>query len=198
VIFALGPPLPHGALVLDLGCGDASFADEVLARGYRYVGVDASAGMCAAAGARLAGRGVVEQGDFESYATSVRPDAVLVLRALYLSDARVEVLRRLRALGPTKVVFDMDPRRVPLATIRAEVDAAGFDHLTIRPFFLPARVVPSPPVDLALRALERTGPLARLLLRFRFRVMCCAYGIAAWFSTNAVTVSLLESEFAAA
>jgi hypothetical protein len=72
----------------------------------------------------------------------------------------------------------LDPRRVPLATIRAEV-------------------VPSPPVDLAL-ARWADGPLARLLLRFRFRVMCCAYGIAAWFSTNAVAVSLLESELAVA
>ena len=38
-VFAVGPALPPGATVLDLGCGDASFADEVLARGYRYVGV---------------------------------------------------------------------------------------------------------------------------------------------------------------
>ena len=177
-VFGLGPELPPGALVLDLGCGDASFAEEVLARGYRYLGADASPGMCAAARARLAGRGHVELGDFDDYVPPADVDAVVVLRALYLSENRVEVLRRLRAFARTKVVFDMDPRRVPLATVRAEVAAAGFENLEIRPFFLPARIVPPRPVDLTLRALERSGPLARLVLRFRFRVICCAHGTA--------------------
>ena len=178
VIFGLGPELANDGSVLDLGCGDASFAEEVLARGYRYVGVDASAGMCAAAQARLAGDGEIEQGDFETYEPREAFDAVLVLRALYLSDDRVRILRRLHGVARTKVVFDIDPRRVPLATIRAEVAVAGFSRLDVRPFFLPARLVPSPPVDLALRLLERSGPLARLLLRRRFRVICCAYDAA--------------------
>ena len=53
---------------------------------------------------------------------------MLVLRALYLSDNRVEILRRLHGVARTKVVFDIDPRRVParaIATASAYASSPG-------------------------------------------------------------------------
>jgi SAM-dependent methyltransferase len=174
--FSLGPPLPPGATVLDLACGDASLAEEVLARGYRYVGVDPSAGMCEAARQRLGARGAVEQGDFLTYTPREPVDATVVLRALYLVADRVEVLRRIRTYTRVKVVFDVSARQLSLARVREEVRLAGFDRLDTRPFFVSMRVVPPRPVDLALRTLERSGPLARAVAARRFRVFCAASG----------------------
>lgn len=173
--FALGPPLPAGATVLDLACGDASLAEEVLARGYRYLGVDPSFGMCEAARRRVGARGTIEQGDFLTYAPREPVDATIVLRALYLVDDRVEVLRRIGSYTRRKLVFDVSARQLPLDHVAEEVRLAGFDRLETRPFFASMRVVPPRPVDLALRALERTGPLARAVAARRFRVFCAAY-----------------------
>ena len=173
--FALGPPLAAGATVLDLGCGDASFADEVLTRGYRYVGVDPSRGMCEAARRRIGDRGTIEQGDFHGYEPHEPVDATIVLRALYLVDDRVDVLRRVGTYTRTKVVFDLSARQVSIAQIAEEARRAGFDRLDTRPFFVSMRVVPPRPLDVALRTLERSGPLARAIASRRFRVFCAAY-----------------------
>ncbi len=172
--FALGPALPPGATVLDLACGDASLADEVLARGYRYLGVDPSAGMCAAARRRVGGRGAIEQGDFTTYVPSEPVDATIVLRAWYLVDDRVEVLRRIGAYTRVKLVFDVSARQLSLERVAEEVRLAGFDRLDTRPFFVSMQVVPPRLVDRALRTLERSGPLARFVAARRFRVLCAA------------------------
>ena len=81
--------------MLDLGCGDASFADEVLARGYRCVGVDPSRGIARRRGVASTAAARSEQGDFLSYEPREPVDATIVLRALYLVDDRVEVLRHI-------------------------------------------------------------------------------------------------------
>ncbi len=173
--FALGPGLPAGANVLDLGCGDASFADEVLARGYRYLGVDPSPGMCDAARMRIGQRGTIEQGDFLGYAPPEPVDMTVILRAMYLVDDRVAVLRRIGEFTRTKIVFDLSARQVPIRQIASEARAAGFDRLDTRPFFVSMRVVPPAPIDAGLRALERSGALARAIASRRFRVFCAAY-----------------------
>jgi SAM-dependent methyltransferase len=173
--FSLGPELPAGATVLDLGCGDASFAEEVLARGYRYLGVDPSGCMCEEARRRLGDRGTIEQGDFLSYEPREPVDATIVLRALYLAEDRVEVLRRIGGYTRTKIVFDLSGRQVPISRIAGEARLAGFDRLDTRPFFVSMRVVPPRLFDVVLRALERSGPLARAIASRRFRVFCAAY-----------------------
>ena len=174
-VFAVGPPLPAGAVVLDLGCGDASFAGEVLARGYRYVGVDPSSGMCEAARRRLGGRGTILQGDFAGFTPPEPVDMTVMLRSLYLVDDRVEVLRRVGAYTRVEVVFDLSARQLPLERIEKDVHAAGFAGFAVRPMLVAMRVVPPPPVDAALRLLERSGPLGRLVAARRFRVCCAAY-----------------------
>ena len=173
--FALGPQLRPAAAVLDLGCGDASFAEEVLARGYRYIGVDPSSGMCEAARQRVGDRGTIEQGDFLGYRPPEPVDATFVLRAVYLVEDRVEFLRRVGEYTSVKIVFDVSGRQVPVAHIAREVRAAGFDRFEMRPFFVSIRFAPPPLVDKGLRALERSGALARALASRRFRFFCAAY-----------------------
>lgn len=173
-VFSLGPPLVAGATVLDLGCGDASLAAEVLRRGYAYLGVDPSEGMCSAARRRLGGRGRVECGSLETYRPAEPVAMTVLLRVLYLVDDRVRALRRIGEYTATKIVFDIDARQVPHAVVEHEVREAGFDRLDSRPVFVSMRVAPPRPVDAALRALERTGPLARALAARRFRVFYAA------------------------
>ena len=71
-------------------------------------------------------------------------------------------------------MFDVNPRQFRLADIRPDLQAAGFDRLDVRPFFVPqTRALPRP-FALGLRGLERAGPGAGLLLRFRFTLLCSA------------------------
>jgi ubiquinone/menaquinone biosynthesis C-methylase UbiE len=174
-VFAVGPPLPPGALVLDLGCGDASFADEVLGRGYRYIGVDPSAGMCTAAMRRVGDRGTIAQGDFLGYTPAEPVDMTVMLRALYLIHDRVEVLRRIGEYSRVKVVFDLSARQLPLERVAHEVRRAGFSGFEVRPMLVSMRLAPPRPVDAVLRALERSGPAGRALAARRFRFCCAAF-----------------------
>jgi trans-aconitate methyltransferase len=173
--FAVGPPVARGATVLDLGCGDASLAEEVIARGYRYHGVEASPEMVEAARRRLGGRGTVELGDFTTYRPSEPVGAAILLRVLYLVEDRVELLRRIGEYVETKIVFDAAASQVPLGRLDEEARRAGFDRFEMRPFLASMRYAPPRPVDLALRALERSGPLARMIVARRFRVVCAVY-----------------------
>jgi len=134
--FSLGPALPPGATVLDLACGDASLADEVLARGYRYLGVDPSAGMCAAARRRVGGRGAIEQGDFTTYVPSEPVDLTICLRAFYYPDDRQAFFRRIASYTRTKFVFDFDPRVYDRDELERDLRAAGFAAIDLQPFFL--------------------------------------------------------------
>jgi hypothetical protein len=175
LVFSLGPTVPPGATVLDLACGDASLAEEVLARGFRYIGADPSKGMCEAARRRVGDRGRIELGGFDDYEPPEPVDVTVILRAMYLVDNRVEVLRRIRGYTRTKIIFDIDARQVSPTRMAEEVRAAGFDGLEVRPFFESMRFVPSTPLRLALFALEHSGPVARVLARRRGRLFYAAF-----------------------
>jgi SAM-dependent methyltransferase len=174
-VFALGPRLPAGATVLDLGCGDASLAAEVVRRGYAYLGVDPSPGMCAAARRRIGDAGRIEQGGFDDYEPSAPVDMTVILRALYLVEDRVAALRKIGEYTRTKIVFDVDARQLSASQVEQEARRAGFDRFETRPVFVSMRLVPPRPVDAGLRVLERTGPVARAIAARRFRVFCAAY-----------------------
>ena len=73
-----------------------------------------------------------------------------------------------------KLVFDLNPRQYRVEDVLADLRAAGFDQVALRPFFVPQTVaLPGPLVGLA-KALERSGPLARLALRLRFTYLVAA------------------------
>jgi SAM-dependent methyltransferase len=170
LILALGPRLEPGDTVLDLACGDGGLAD-FLPEGIDYRGVDASEAMVAEGRAR--GRSV-ELGDLNDYEPSERVSATTCFRAIYYTRDRQAFFRRAAGYTTTKLVFDLNPRQYRLADIRADLEAAGWTRLDLRPFFVPqTRSLPRPLAAL-LRGLERSGPLARLLLRFRFTYLCAA------------------------
>jgi SAM-dependent methyltransferase len=164
LIRSLGPALQPGDTVLDLACGDGGLADFLA--GLRYVGVDASEEMVAAGTA--CGRTLVhaDLNDFEP----PRPvQATTIFRAVYYARDRRTLFTRIRGYTERKLVFDLNPRQYRLEDVRADLHAAGFTGLDMRPFFVPqTRAVP------LLTVLERSGPLARLLLRYRFTLLCAA------------------------
>lgn len=171
---ALGPPLDPGDTLLDLGCADAGVADYLLPHGLRYLGVDGSSGMVEEARRRFGDRVHVEVGDLNVYEPPAPVEATTCFRAIYYADDLGAFLRRVAGYTTKKLVFDFSPRRVPLATVRAQVAAAGFARLECRPFLVPqARALPRP-VQGLLRGLERVEPLGRLLVHFRFSLICAA------------------------
>jgi SAM-dependent methyltransferase len=164
VVRTLGPPLEPGDLVLDLACGDGGFGDFLPQQ--RYLGVDASEEMVAAGRAR--GRDLVHA-DLNAFEPAHLVQVTTIFRAIYYAADRVALLRRIAGYTEKKLVFDLNPRQYRLEDVRADARAAGFDRFDTRPFFVPqTRAVPF------LTALERSGPLARLLLRHRFTVLCAA------------------------
>jgi SAM-dependent methyltransferase len=175
LVVSLGPPLQPGDTVLDFACGDAGLADHLLPRGLHYLGVDASEPMVAAARARLGERARVELGDLNEYAPSEPVAATTIFRAIYYARDRQELFARIAGFTERKLVFDLNPRQYRVADVAADLRAAGFDRLDLRPFFAPQNVALPRPIAATLRAAERVGPLARAALRFRFSYLCAAY-----------------------
>jgi SAM-dependent methyltransferase len=170
LVVALGPRLEPGDTVLDLACGDGGLAD-FLPPGIHYRGVDASEAMVAEGRAR--GRNL-ELGDLNDCEPPDPVAATTCFRAIYYTRDRRAFFRRVAGYTTKKLVFDINPRQYRLADVRADLEAAGWTRLELRPFFSPqTRSLPTPAAA-ALRALERSGPLARLLLRFRFTYLCAA------------------------
>jgi hypothetical protein len=170
LVLSLGPPLEHGDTLLDLACGDGGLADHL--PGARYSGVDASAEMVKAGQAR--GRNVV-LGDLNDYEPPERVAATTCFRAIYYADDRAAFFRRVAGYTERKFVFDLNPRQYRVEDVSADLRAAGFDRLELRPFFSPQHFSLPRPVASALYALERSRPLARLLLAVRFSYLCAAF-----------------------
>jgi SAM-dependent methyltransferase len=170
LVVELGPPLEPGDTVLDLACGDGALAD-FLPKGIAYRGVDASDAMVAEA--RRHGR-TVELGDLNEYEPLEPVAATTCFRAIYYARDRRAFFRHAATYTRKKLVFDLNPRQYRLADVRADLEASGWSRLELRPFLSPqTRSLPGPLATL-LRALERSGPVARLLLRARFTYLCAA------------------------
>jgi SAM-dependent methyltransferase len=170
LVRTLGSRTEPGAVVLDLACGDGALADYLPRQ--RYVGVDASAEMVAAG--RRRGRELIEA-DLNDYTPSEPVQVTTIFRAIYYARDRRALLVRIASYTEQKLVFDLNPRQYRLEDVRSDLLAAGFDRLDVRPFFVPQTRAVS-----ILRWLERSGPLARLVLRYRFTLIC-----AAWRSSGA-------------
>ncbi len=170
LVRTLGPPLVPGDTVLDLACGDGGLGDFLPQQSYR--GVDASPEMVEAA--RRRGRAVV-QADLNEYEPPEQVQATTIFRAIYYARDRRALLTRIAGYTETKLVFDLNPRQYRLADVRADLRAAGFDRLALRPFFVPQTRALARPLALLLGVLERSGPLARLILRARFTYLCAAW-----------------------
>ncbi|MFN2469297.1 MAG: trans-aconitate 2-methyltransferase [Gaiellaceae bacterium] len=174
LIVSLGPPLEAGDRVLDLACGDGGLAEPLLARGLAYAGVDLSEEMVAAARRRLADRAPVALADLNDYAPPEPVAATTCFRAIYYARDRLALFRHVATYTERKLVFDLNPRQYRLEDVRADLRRAGFGRLDPRPFLVPQTKALPRPVASALELAERSGPLARALLRMRFTYVCAA------------------------
>ena len=170
LIVTLGPRLEPGDSVLDLACGDGGLADHL--PGFRYLGVDASPEMVEAG--RRRGRELV-LGDLNEYEPAQPVTATTCFRAIYYARDRAAFFTRVADYTERKLVFDLNPRQYRVEDVRADLRHAGFDRLELRPFFAPQRISLPRAATGVLHVLERTGPLASVLLRYRFSFLCAAF-----------------------
>jgi len=174
LIATLGRRLEPGDEVLDLACGDAGLGELLLARGLCYRGVDATPEMVAQARRRLGDRALVEIGDLNEYVPPSPVAATTVFRAIYYTRDRRVFFEHVAGYTEKKLVFDLNPRQYRPADVVTDLRAAGFGQVLLRPFFLPQTVALPRLVAGAARALERSGPVARLALRVRFTYLVAA------------------------
>ena len=170
LILSLGPPLHAGDTVLDLACGDGGLAEHL--PGLRYLGVDVTPEMVDSA--RRRGHDVV-LGDLNDYEPPEPVTATTCFRAIYYARERRDFFRHVAGYTEAKLVFDLNPRQYRVDDVRADLREAGFDRLVLRPFFSPQRFALPRAASSVLHALERSGPLARVLLAFRFSYLCAAF-----------------------
>jgi SAM-dependent methyltransferase len=175
IVLSLGPELRAGDRVLDLACGDAGLAEPLLAAGLSYTGVDGSAPMVDAARRRLGSSGEVKLADLNQFQPREPVTATLCFRAIYYAADRLSFFEQVAAYTEKKLVFDLNPRQYTVAEVREDLSRAGFDGLALRPFFVPQTRRLSPAVRRVLGAAERSGVLARMLLRYRFSYICAGF-----------------------
>jgi trans-aconitate methyltransferase len=169
----LGPGLDPGATVVDLGCGDGIMAGPLVGHGLHYIGVDSSEQMVEAGRRRHPGVEFVAAAQ-EDFAPPEPVDATLCLRAFYYPEDRVAFFRKVAGYTKVKFVFDFRQPEHSAESVLADVRAAGFSKIELRPFFTPQRrALPGAALYL-LGLLERTGPLALLLSKRFGRVFCSA------------------------
>jgi SAM-dependent methyltransferase len=172
-IAAAAPRSEPGESLLDLGCGDGNMAPPLLALGLGYRGIDASPAMVEEARRRNPG---VEfsLADFERYEPPEPVDVVICLRSLYLVPDPLALFRLVHGYTRRKFVFDFKPSvRDPQPLVEA-LREAGFADVELRPFFLPQRRKLPHAVLPLVTGLERSGPVARVLLRRVGIVLCAA------------------------
>ena len=174
LIASLGPRLEMGDEVLDLACGDGGLGEAVLELGLRYRGVDSTPEMVAAARNRLGERAPLELGDLNGYVPPAPVAATTVFRAIYYARDRRAFFAHVREYTMTKLVFDLNPRQYRVDDVLADLRVAGFTSIVVRPFFVPQTASLPRPVLAVAKALERSGPLARLALRVRFTYLVAA------------------------
>jgi SAM-dependent methyltransferase len=162
--------VPAGASLLDLACGDGGLGRHLVALGIDYRGVDASERMVEVARGALGDR--VAQGTFDHLPPDP-VDATTIFRSLYLVPDRRAFLDRVRGYTRSTLIFDFDPRAYAADELVADVRAAGWERVELRPFLMPQRAVLPRPVQAALWALEPL-PGARLLTRVRFPLLVTA------------------------
>lgn len=167
-----GPRLAPGASVLDVACGDGGLGRHLLALGLDYRGVDASERMVEVARRTLGDR--VTHGTFD-YVPPEEVEATTIFRSLYLVPDRRAFLARVRGYTRTKLMFDFDPRAVDRKELLADVHAAGWEHVEVRPFLTPQRVALPRPVQALLHAIEAL-PNSSALTRVRFPLLVSASG----------------------
>jgi SAM-dependent methyltransferase len=174
LIISRDPKLQPGDTVLDLACGDAGLGEQLLARGLRYVGVDLSGPMVEAARRRVGDRAEIVLADLNDYAPPTPVACTTCFRAVYYARDRGAFFRHIAGYTERKLVFDLNPRQYRAEDVVADLEKVGLAHVELHPFFFPQRHGLPRPLAATLRVTERSGPLARALLRVRFSYLVSA------------------------
>ena len=123
--------------------------------------------------ARSKGRAIAHA-DLNEFVPDRPVAATTLFRAIYYARDRLAFFRHVAGYTERKLVFDLNPRQYRVEDVVADLRAAGFGDVAMRPFFVPqTRALPRPVVS-TLVVLERSGPLARLALRYRFTYLVSA------------------------
>jgi len=171
LVVSLGPKLQPGDRVLDLACGDGGLGVFLREHGLEYRGVDTTPAMVDEARRK----GVdVELGDLNDYTPPEPVAATTCFRAIYYARDRAAFFRHVAGYTTSKLVFDLNPRQYRVEDVRRDLHAAGLTRVELRPFFSPQNLGLPRPAAVALHLAERSGPLARLALRFRFSYLVAA------------------------
>jgi SAM-dependent methyltransferase len=171
LVVSLGPALRPGDRVLDLACGDGGLGRALRELGLSYHGVDNTPAMVEEARRR----GIdAELGDLNEYTPPEPVEATTCFRAIYYARDRAAFFRLAAGYTTRKLVFDLNPRQYRVEDVRRDLNAAGLTHVELRPFFAPQNLGLPRPAAAALHLAERSGPLARLALRFRFSYLVSA------------------------
>jgi SAM-dependent methyltransferase len=173
-VVGVGPRLEPGDRLLDIACGDGGQAEPLLEHGLTYYGIDVSPKMIAVAQERLGERGHVEVADMFTYVPPEPVAATSCFRAIYYATDMRATFAHFASYTTTKLVFDFSPRDYDQRQMVADLRAAGFSRVVLRPFLYPQHYAPPRAVDALLRAAEHTGPLVRPLLRLRFTYVVAA------------------------
>jgi len=171
LVVSLGPKLRPRDRVLDLACGDGGLGVFLREHGLEYRGVDTTPAMVEEA--RQKGI-AVELGDLNDYAPPEPVEATTCFRAIYYARDRPAFFRHAAGYTTSKLVFDLNPRQYRVEDVRRDLHAAGLTRVELRPFFAPQNLGLPTPAAAALYLAERSGPLARLALRFRFSYLVAA------------------------
>lgn len=174
LLLSIGPPLSPGDEVLELCPADGALGELLLDRGLRYRAVDVTSEMVDAARRRLGDRAAIELGDMNTYLPPEPVAATVVFRSMMYVHDHAAFFRHVAGYT-RRFAFDFSPRRYPVDDMTNGLRAAGFENVALRPFFIPkTKALPRLALSLC-RALERSGPLARLALRFRFTYFAVAW-----------------------
>lgn len=172
-----GAAIDPGDSVLEFGCGDGYLAQLFVESQRHYHGIDQSPQMVLMAQRRLARAGLKAEfaiADVQEFSLAAPVDAVVSYMGAFFTfvPEPLSLLRRLRPQIRKKIILDLNPRgRTDLASAIHMLEAAGFDHVTWRPFFVPMSIK-LPQAALAVLASMEIVPLLRSLpLRWKFDVL---------------------------
>lgn len=172
LVAELAPRLVPGDTVLDYGCGDGALATPLVRRGLVVHGVDVSPGMVETA-RHNEPRATFSLGSIDDYVPPEPVDCIVAMRSFYFASDRAAFFARAHANARKKLVFDFDPRAYDEDAVLADLAAAGWRDVVVRPFLLPQRRrLPGAAASL-LAALEPL-PGARRLTRLRFPLLVSA------------------------
>ena len=117
--------------------------------------------MVEAARRRLS-RATIEVGDLNTYEPGRPVAATTVFRAIYYARDRAAFFARVAGFTEKKLVFDLNPRQYRLDDVLAELGAAGFPRVELRPLLRPADATAPPHRRSVAQNAGALGPLARL------------------------------------